>query len=58
MIFVPQDQSEINLSEGVKQTICGLEISFSSAPQDIDIKLIPTCHDCLPEEEQEEQEGQ
>ena len=46
-----QDQSTINLVEEVKQTICGLEISFSSAPQDIDIKLIPTCDNCLEEEE-------
>ena len=30
-----------NLEEEVRQSICGLEISFSSLPQDIDIKLIP-----------------
>ena len=30
----------------VRRTICGLEISFTSLPQDIDIKLIPTCENC------------
>ena len=28
------------------QSICGLEISFSSVPQDIDIKLIPGNSNC------------
>merc|ERR1712032_1676954 len=30
------------LTEEVEDTLCGLEISFSSVPQDIDIKLLPT----------------
>jgi len=29
------------LTEEVKDALCGLEISFSSVPQDIDIKLLP-----------------
>ena len=40
-----QEKSEIRTSSSDMeniQAICGLEISFSSVPQDIDIKLIPT----------------
>ena len=32
--------------EDIRRSICGLEISFTSLPQDIDIKLIPTCENC------------
>ena len=45
--FQPGDPSfdSLNLTEDVKYedtpgAICGLEISFSSVPQDVDIKLI------------------
>ena len=45
--FQPEDPSSdcLNLTEDVKYedtpgAICGLEISFSSVPQDVDIKLI------------------
>ena len=32
--------------DDIRRSICGLEISFTSVPQDIDIKLIPTCENC------------
>ena len=40
-----RDSSGPNKEE-IRRSICGLEISFTSLPQDIDIKLIPTCENC------------
>ena len=34
-------QGDIESEPGNSNSVCGLEISFSSVPQDIDIKLIP-----------------
>ena len=37
--------AEVQTGSSTTSSICGLEISFSSVPQDIDIKVIPSSNE-------------